>query len=268
MLSILPAHHASTLNITEGNISGPRAVLSLDLVNAGISFTSWNRSHYRIVTTMDARSITKRGAQDILDKCNIQVDQSGENITIYLSGPKRACQKVRADIEVQIPRQVLPSLIISVTNGTMQARNITCGRIESWIGSGTVSARDLEAWTMDITVDSGPINLEVAARKLELQTIQGEVRLNSTRPQSDCIIHTVGGSIAARLNYSDQIAYSVEANSIGGSIRVNLTDVAFTKQKSGYVLARTKDYKNKEFNSSVVARTTTGNITISQLGSS
>jgi len=264
-MSLLPGKTVSRLNVTEGNITGPRAVLKIEMVNAGLLLTGWDQSGYRILTELSSRAITEEGAEKILDKVGLVTEQSGENITIYLTGPERAQQRTRGNMVLMMPHDMLLTLSISLTNGTVEFTNLTCGKVETWVGSGRVRSRSLDAWTAEMTVDNGPIDLEIGARKIDLRTLQGDIVLVSLRPETDCTVDTVGGRIDARLNYSDDVAYRIEANSIGGTIYVNLTGVAFTKQRSGYVLARTKDYRNKRYNSTIVTRTTTGNVTIQQI---
>ena len=114
-------------------------------------------------------------------------------------------------------------------------------------------------------VDNGPIDLETESESLNLRTIGGDIRVVSLAPEIQVAAESVNGRIETYLNYSGDVGYSIEANSLGGSISVNLTGVVFVKQRSGFVLAKTKDFKERESQTTVVASTTAGNITVSQI---
>lgn len=265
MLSLIPGQRATHLNMSEGTLPGPRAVITIEMVNAQLSFENWNRSGYRITSEVTARGITEKAAERLLEKCQIQILDSGSNISISLTGPERLQRRIRSRLVVQMPRNVTANLVVTINNGSLNLTGLCCGRVNSWLGSGRIDAHSLDAWTCDMSVDNGPIDVEIATRKLDLQTIRGDIRLVSLRPETDLFIESVNGRIEAYLNFSDEIGYQIEANSIGGSIRVNLTGVVFTKQKSGFIFARTKDFENKPYNVTVVTRTTTGNVTVAQI---
>jgi DUF4097 and DUF4098 domain-containing protein YvlB len=116
-----------------------------------------------------------------------------------------------------------------------------------------------------VILENGPIDMEVDSTKITLETINGDIQLVSIRPEAECTLESVNGRIEAYLNFSKRIGYRFEANSLGGSISLNFTGITFTKQKSGFILARTKDYENKEIKTDILARTTAGNVTIAMI---
>jgi len=265
MISLLPTRSATTSNSSQGTLSGPRALLTLEISNAHVLFKNWNRSGYRIEYNLTARAFSKGSAERLLDKCRLQIADHDGNISISLSGPEHLQRRIRSELVVEIPRNVTANLVVTVTNGSVNFTGAGYGRVDSWLGAGRIDGRSFAAWTCRLSVDKGTIDLEVLARKIQLQTIGGDIRLLSLRPVSDCLLQSVRGRIQAYVNFSDEVDYRVEANTLSGSIAVNLTGVTFTKQKEGFVLARTKDFRNKQFNATIEARTTTGNVTIAEL---
>jgi hypothetical protein len=263
--SIVSGGEATIFNISEGQLDGPSAVIRLEMVNADVTIETWNGSVYRIVSDITAQGFTDKAARRLLEKCRLSVEDVDGNISILLTGSGRLQRRVKPRLWIQLPMDSVADLLVSVTEGSLNLTGLRTDTVQSRIRSGRIDARSLEARVCELTVENGPIDTEVVAAKIDLQTISGDIRLVSARPKTELSIESVNGRIDAYLNFSQEIAYEVEANTIGGSISVNLTGVVFTKQKSGFIFARTKDFDSKNLTTHVFARTTTGNVTVAQI---
>ncbi len=264
IFSLVTGQEAVLSEAHEGNITTARVLISLDMVNLELSLENSNTSGYRISSEMAARGVTKKAASRVLEKCRLEIFDVGGNISVRLTGPKRLQIRVRPRLTIRVPTNATVNLEVRSTKGSLNLTGLSCGRIGAWMKTGTISARSLSAWSCELVLDNGPIDIEVVARQLRLQTIIGDIRVLSLRPEADLSAESVNGKIDARLNFSDEIGYWVEADTIGGSIQVNLTNVLVIKQKTGFISVRSRDLEEKKAITNVYARTTTGNITIAQ----
>lgn len=265
MLSLVSGQKAVDTNVSQGNLTTPRVVIDMDMVDSELFLENSNLSGYRIVSEIAARGLTRKAAARVLERCKLQIQDIGGNITVRLTGPKRLQVRVRPRLTIQIPANVTANLLVKLGRGSLNLTGLACGRISAWIKVGRIDARSLDAWTCEMSVDNGPIDIEVAARQLQLQTIIGDIRVVSLRPETGISAESVNGKIEARLNFSNEVGYLVEADNIGGSIQVNLTNVVLTKQKSGFISVRSRDLGEKKLITTVYAKTTTGNLTIAQI---
>jgi len=264
MLSLVSGQKAVSTDVSQGNLTSPRVVIDMEMVDSEIFFENSNLSGYRIASEVTARGLTRKAAARVLERCKLQIQDVGGNITVRLTGPKRLQIRVKPRLVIQMPANVTANLLVRLSRGSLNLTGLACGRIGASIKAGRIDARSLDAWTCEMSVDNGPIDIEVAARQLRLQTIIGDIRVISLRPETELSAESVNGKIEARLNFSDEVGYHVEADNIGGSIQVNLTNVVLTKQKSGFISVRSRDIEEKKLITRVYARTTTGNVTIAQ----
>ena len=262
---LLVPQTATVYNVSQGDIDGTRLAIHLDVVNAEINILGWNLSGYQLLSELTARALTQRAAERLLSRCALKVDTRGENMTIGLSGSRLLRQRMKSVITLRLPTNVTTNLYLSAINGTVNLTRLESGAVRVHLSSGFIVAESMRAWTCDMSVEKGRIAADVDGRKISLRTSSGGIVLESLRPETDIELETVKGPIAVRLNLSRDVGCSVEASTIGGYIRVNLTNVVFTRRTTGFVLARTKDLEDKKFKTTVVARSTAGNITISQV---
>ncbi len=265
LLSVVSGRQATIFNLTEGTLSRQGVVISVDMVNAQLIFQRTNSSTYRILANTTARGLSERGAERLLTRCRLRINTIGGDISIHLTGPRRLQRRLRPVLLVFVPANVTVDLVIRATDASVDLAGLQCGRVAAWLKSGSIRATSLVASYCEMYLDNGPIDLQLSAGKVKLQTIRGNIRIVSLGQQTDCSIESFDGRIETYLNFSKLVDYQIQANSIGGSIYVNLTDVAFTKQTSGYVYARTKDFKSKKFVTKIIARTTTGEVTVAQI---
>jgi hypothetical protein len=265
MLEILPRTTVSNLSCTNGTLFGPNAKITISAVNLDLTVLGWNGSQFNLITELTARGFTERSAQRVLDRCGYQVDTYGGDLRITFSGPQRLQQRMLVRQTLLIPRSLTPVLSLTATNGSVNLSGLSFSEIKAWMAGGDLQGRSMEAELCDISIDRGGIRMETASRELDLRTISGDITLFSFRPDLNLSAESINGRIEAHLNYSAEIGYLVEANTIGGAISVNLTGLVFTKQKSGFVVARSKDLENSALKTIIRARTTTGNVTIAQI---
>lgn len=263
--SILPHRTASRNTTAQGALIGPNVHITVDAVNLQLVIERWNSTEYNITTQLSARGFTQKSALRALSKCSVSINDYGGDLWINLTGARHIHERVTLRQTIQIPRSMVPTIIVTATNGSTNLTGLRCEEVDLRIGSGSVGGNNLEAVNCRVFLENGPIDLEVNSSEISLETINGDIELASTRPQASCMLESVNGRIETRLNYSDRVGYRIEANSIGGSISVNFPGLTFTKQRSGFILARTKDLENKEFSTEILARTTAGNVTITTM---
>ena len=263
--SILPRKTASRTTTAQGALIGPNIIIMVDAVNLELTFEKWNGSGYNITTRLTSQGLTKKAAIRVLSKCSVNIDDYRGDLRINLTGARRLHERVTLQQVIQIPRSMRPSIIVTAANGSLNITGLRCEEVDAQIGSGIIEGYSLETRTCRMLVENGPIDMEVNSSEINLETINGDISLVSIRPEAECTLESVNGRIDTHLNFSERIGYRIEANSLGGDISVNFTGITFTKKRSGFILARTKDYENKELTTKILARTTTGNVTISMI---
>jgi hypothetical protein len=263
--SILPRVSTSRITTAQGALIGPNILIYVDAVNLELVIEKWNSSGYNITTELVALGLTRNAALRVLSKCSVDINDYGGDLQINLTGVRRIHERVMLKQVIQIPRSMRPEIKVTATNGTTNITGLKCQEVDLRIGSGIIGGQLLEASSCSVILENGPIDLRVNSSKIDLETINGDIQLVSIRPEAECTLESVNGRIETYLNYSDRIGYRFEANTLGGSISVNFTGITYTKQRSGFVMARTTDYEKKEIKTDVVARTTTGNVTISMV---
>ncbi len=265
MLEILPRTTVNNLSYASGTLFGPGAKITISAVNLDLTVLSCNGTEFNLTTELVARGFTERSAQRVLDRCGYQADTYGGDLRITLLCPERLQQRILVRQVLCVPRSLTPILSLTVTNGSVNLSGLSFSDIKAWMGSGDLQGGSMEAERCEILVDSGDIRLETRSKELDLRTISGDITVFSFRPDLNLSAESINGRIEAHLNYSKEIGYFVEANSLGGAVSVNLTGVVFTKQKSGFVVAKSKDHEVKALRTINKARTTTGNVTIAQI---
>ena len=196
--------------------------LVLDTFDGSIEVHSWDRNEIEV-------EVEKRAMeQALLDEIKIDAQQTGDKITVKVTGPSRADRhgvtigvhvSPTARMRVAVPRSV--NLNAHSSDGSIRAEAIE-GRIVLNTTDGSVTATRLGG-DIQIRSGDGSIRLEKVTGKLDLETDDGSIGIEAA--PSVLRARTGDGSIRASIDPDTVMAENWDLATSDGSVVVTLPGI-------------------------------------------
>jgi len=192
--------------------------LSLDTFDGSIEVHSWDKNEIEV--EIERRAME----QTLLDEIKIDAQQSGDKVTIKVTGPSRRDRGVTigvhvsptARLRVVVPRNL--TLTAHSGDGAIRAESLE-GRIVLNTTDGSVVASRLSG-DIQIRSGDGSIRLEQITGKLDLETTDGSIGLEAKPTMLKA--RTGDGSIRARIEPDSVMADNWEITTSDGTITLGL----------------------------------------------
>lgn len=192
--------------------------LSLDTFDGAIEVHSWDKNEIEV-------EVEKRAMeQSLLDEIKIDAQQSGDKITVKITGPSRRDHGVTigvnisptARMRVAVPRNV--NLTAHSGDGSIRAEAIE-GRLVLSTADGSVTASRLGG-DIQIRSGDGSIRLDHITGKLDLETEDGSIGVEA----SPSVLHarTGDGSIRASIEPDTVMTDNWDLTTSDGTVTVTL----------------------------------------------
>jgi len=217
-------------------------------VNGRISVESWERESVEIVAEIQVRATSRRDAEELLDKAQIEVSKDMNTLTIKPKYPKHTRSgglldwifsggKPSISVEIWLKTPAGAQVNVSSVNGAVQTTDIGGGQ--------------------NIRTTNGKIDIEGASGAVSASTTNGSIRAKMTneRLEEDVDLKTVNGSIRAYL--PTEVQADVHISTVNGSIHSD-----FPIEISGDRHRKSIDGRINGGGASVVLKTVNGSVTL------
>jgi hypothetical protein len=198
------------------------ADLALDTFDGAIEVHTWDKNEIEV-------EVEKRATeQALLDDIKIEAQQSGDRITVKVTGPSRSEQRgvtigvhisPTARLRVAVPRRI--NLNAHSGDGSIRAEGLE-GRIVLNTSDGTVTGSRIGG-DLQIRSGDGSIRLDHITGTLDLETTDGSIGLEAA--PSVLRARTGDGSIRATIAPDTVMAEDWELTTSDGTIVVTLPGV-------------------------------------------
>lgn len=197
---------------------GDQPELSLDTFDGSIELHSWDKNEIEVEVERRAME------QSLLDEIKVDAQQSGDKVTVKVTGPSRRGHGMTigvhvsptARLRVAVPRNL--TVTAHSGDGSIRAEAIE-GRIVLNTTDGSVVASRLGG-DIQIRSGDGSIRLEQITGKLDLETTDGSIGVEA-KP-SVLKARTGDGSIRARIQPDSVMAENWELTTSDGTITLAL----------------------------------------------
>ena len=192
--------------------------LSLDTFDGSIEVHSWDKNEIEV--EIERRAME----QSLLDEIRIDAQQSGDKVTVKVTGPQRRDRGVTigvhvsptARLRVAVPRNL--TLTAHSGDGSIRAEAVE-GRIVLNTSDGSVTASRLGG-DIQIRTGDGSIRLEQITGKVDLETTDGSIGVEAKPTVLKA--RTGDGSIRARIQADSVMAENWELTTSDGTITLAL----------------------------------------------
>lgn len=192
--------------------------LSLDTFDGSIEVHAWDKNEIEV--EIERRAME----QTLLDEIKVDAQQSGDKVTVKVTGPARRDRGVTigvhvsptARLRVAVPRSL--TLTAHSGDGSIRAEALE-GRIVLNTTDGSVVAARLGG-DIQIRSGDGSIRLEQVTGKLDLETTDGSINLEAKPTVLKA--RTGDGSIRARIESDSVMADNWEMTTSDGTITLGL----------------------------------------------
>ncbi len=195
--------------------------VSVDNTNGHILVEAWGGSEVRITATKKARARSRGDALELLDEIEIDISESGGNVTIDTILPRgKWLRGTSASVEYELKVPASVALRLKSTNGKVEAEGVA-GDVELKTTNGSIYAEDLGG-RLDVNTTNGRVEARGVAGPIDAKTTNGSVDLELTgsRLDEDMAISTTNGSVD--LTLPSDLAARIDARAGNGRVRSDL----------------------------------------------
>lgn len=206
--------------------------LSVANTNGHIYVETWNRDEVSISALKKVRSRDSGEALDLLREIEIEVTESGGDVTVDTRLPRRrgwfgGGVSVSVEYTIKVPATV--SLRLKSTNGKIEVEGAG-GDVDLTTTNGGIWAKDLGG-RLEAETTNGKIEAYEIAGPVDAETTNGSIYAEVTAATlaDDMTLTTTNGGVELRL--APSLAARIDARTSNGSVRSDLPVSVYGSQK-------------------------------------
>jgi DUF4097 and DUF4098 domain-containing protein YvlB len=230
--------------------AGNDTVLMVTNVNGQIKINSWEGD----TITLEATKRTRYG-KDELDKVEIIVTESDDEIKIETTFNTFEDDRVSVDMDINVPNNV-PVDLVKTTNGNIQILD-TKGDTTVVSTNGAIVIRNVDGYVKASTTN-GAIDIRGTTGIDDLETTNGKIDAQIFDFKDDVDIKCTNGGIT--LSIDPSLNADIEAKTTNGDISVNDIALVLTGIERTHMEAILGNGGNK-----IYIKTTNGNVNLNEL---
>ena len=230
--------------------STENTVFKITTFNGQIELYGWDND------TVSLNAIKRSSiSQDELDKVDINVDESDDNIEIETVYTGQRVTQPAVDINLKVPTYITIDTV-KTSNGAIIIENAK-GNITADSSNGAITIENIDGY-VTATTSNGNIDVTGTTGIKDLQTSNGIIKAEIYDFQGNIVISTSNGGITVYINPS--LNADIKMQTSNGVITLNEISMNFTTNEEKYKEAILGDGGNE-----ISLQTSNGNIKLYEL---
>lgn len=188
--------------------------VTLDLFNANMIVEPSDDEECELTVT--GRPLRQVSEEQALEQLQASVQHS---VTMNALHVRLKDRRVRATVQLKIPRRHYESLNAQTLNGEVTVHSLDVSSLRLMTANGRILVRDVIGEDFKLSTGNGTIELEAAeAHKLGAKTANGQIIVNGVYQKTD--LKTANGNIRCEVKTAHDA--KIEASSLAGSVSIIL----------------------------------------------
>ncbi|UCD43991.1 MAG: DUF4097 family beta strand repeat protein [Candidatus Bathyarchaeota archaeon] len=269
-----------------GEVATGRVFFSVMNHNGVVKVSTWDKPEYKIDMTVKAWGYTKEEAEANLDELKIELndtdDEDQKRLILDIERPADTWRRYSVDVDVVLPASTENDLDVSSSNGGISVNEVKGKTLKMSTSNGRLKLRDLSAELLSGKTSNGRITLDnVTADRLECRTSNGRIEgkvdaveafLRTSNGKVDldlpCArsgeyeLKTSNGSVQVNVEESPSVGFDLDLHTSMSTVRVNVPDLVYTRNRRHSKRAKTANYESKEVKIYIDASTSNGSVRV------
>ena len=240
-------------------------------VNGQVNVSSWTRPNaYNVTLSIRGKGTTETQAQDALSKLKESLStqtQSGVlRLTLAFDVPTGTWNYLEVNVTVHVPADKITRLDVETTNGAIIVRDITASTLKLKTVNGAILFNNVNAMDVEAGTTNGGISGTVEADKLSATTTNGAVtvRIPSLR-SGNYTLRSTNGLVTADITTGVSTGIRLDLSNTNGAITVSVPGMSYQTNTAHQKIGQTLGYETSVIKISVNARTTNGDIRVTDI---
>jgi DUF4097 and DUF4098 domain-containing protein YvlB len=250
----------------EGSFAADAAAPSveLQLINGRATVQTWERDTYQLIIHARAHGWSRSDAQRALEDAMLRPQTSPSEIAFATPHAPWTAVQVETDVQLFLPRGRTYALNLTTVNGELRIEELHATEAHLKTVNGQIQLGTLTAERMTLETLNGRISGELAASEAMASTTNGAIELTLDAMAGTYDLSTLNGRVRLTMPKDPQVGVSMVAESALGSVGVELTDFAFTRQERRHIEGATSNFLNAQTKITLRVHTTNGSIEITR----
>ena len=251
----------------EGPLTAGKVVLDVDIFNGDIEVSTWDRDEYHISAFIKAKGSTDAEAKEYLDKFEFDLDEKlvGGKVWLVLRHNIQPSLRSRYSVivEARLPEDSRVDLDLDTSNGGIGITEIAGGVIDVRTSNGGIDFDEVTAGSVNAITSNGRVDGSLEARDVQIATSNAHIGLDiQCTVNGNYVLRTSNAGVHASVSGSTGVGYDVDLSTSNGEVRIDLSDLDYTRNLKASKAARTRGFEDKAIRITISATTSNGGIVI------
>jgi DUF4097 and DUF4098 domain-containing protein YvlB len=241
--------------------------LKLGSMNGEITFSTWDKQEYSIVSTITARGSTQSEADSNLanlakDLAKVE-NTTRQSLTLIYNSPILINNPYQINVDVKLPASAKLDLNLATSNGMVSVSNVNGGNVSVQTSNGALQLTNVKANTLRGTTSNGPITGILEVTTCDLSSSNGPLTIQIPSSTSgNYTLRTSNGN--ADITLGSTAEYRLDASTSNAAVTFSIPNFTYSRDTNTSKAGQTVGYDSAQTRISVNIETSNGSVTVSR----